>query len=70
MATLYYAKHVHITQTRTQDLYFCTGQESKSESVSESVSGNVYEPLDTEEFLPAKEDLNSNKNSSHFQNIL
>ena len=37
----------HIVQTWTQipTLYFCTGQESESESVSESVSGNVNEPL-------------------------
>ena len=41
LVILYYAKHVHIAQTP----YFCTGQESKSESVPESVSGNVNEPL-------------------------
>ena len=46
MATLYYAEHVHIaqTQTRIPSPYFCTGQEFESESVSESVSGNVNEP--------------------------
>ena len=35
MATLYYAEHVHITQTWTQipTPYFNIGQESKSESV-------------------------------------
>ena len=43
MAILYYAEHVHIAQTRTQipTSYFCLGQESESESVS----GNVNEPL-------------------------
>ena len=43
MATLYYAEHVHIaqTQTRIPTPCFCVGQES----VSESVSGNVNEPL-------------------------
>ena len=37
----------HIAQTRTRipTLYFCTGQESESDSVPESVSGNVNEPL-------------------------
>ena len=45
MATLYYGKHVHITQTQTRIPipYFCTGQESESESVS----SNVNEPLIT-----------------------
>ena len=47
MATLYYAENVHIaqTQTRIPTPYFCIGQESESESVPESVSGNVNEPL-------------------------
>ena len=46
MATLYYAEHVHIaqTQTRIPTPYFCTGQESESESVPESISGNLNEP--------------------------
>ena len=46
MATLYYAEHVHIAQTWTQipTPYFCVGQVSESESVPESVSGNVNEP--------------------------
>ena len=41
MATLYYAEHVHIPQTRTQTptSYFCTGQES------ESAPDNVNKPL-------------------------
>ena len=45
MTPLYYAEHVHITQTWTQipTPYFSTGQESESES--ESVSGNVNVPL-------------------------
>ena len=40
--TLYYAEHVHIVQTRTRipTPYFCTGQESETESIS----GNVNEP--------------------------
>ena len=48
MATLYYAKHVHIaeTQTRIHFPYFCVGQESESESIPESVPGNVNEPQD------------------------
>ena len=48
MATLYYAEHVHIAQTWTQipTPYFCMGQESKSESVPEFVSGNVNESYD------------------------
>ena len=43
---LYYAEHVHIveTQIRIPVPYFCTGQESQSESVPDSVSGNVNEP--------------------------
>ena len=43
----------HIVQTWTQipTLYFCTGQESESESVSESVSGNVNEPLHVCHFI-------------------
>ena len=45
MVTLHYAEHVHITQTQTRipTPYFCTGQESESESVS----NNVNEPLVT-----------------------
>ena len=36
----YYAEYVHITQTRTRipTPYFCTGQESESESKAESIS--------------------------------
>ena len=45
MATLYYAEHVHITQTRIPTPDFCMGQESESEFVPESISGNVNEPL-------------------------
>ena len=47
MATLYQAEHVHFAQTWTQIAipYFCTGQESESESVPESVYGNINEPL-------------------------
>ena len=47
MATLYYAEHTHTTETQTRipTPYFCTGQESESESVPESISGNVNEPL-------------------------
>ena len=47
MATLYYAGHVHIAQTRTQipTPYFRMEQESESESLSESVYGNVNKPL-------------------------
>ena len=47
MTTLYYAEHTHATQTQTRipTPYFCTGQESESESVPESISGNVNEPL-------------------------
>ena len=50
MVALYCAEHVHTaqTQTRIPTPYFCTGQDSKSvsesESVPESVSGNVNEP--------------------------
>ena len=41
---LYYAEHVHIAQTQTgiPTPYFFVGQESESESVS----GNVNEPLE------------------------
>ena len=41
------AEHVHIAQTRTRipTPYFYVGQEFESVSVSESVSGNVNEPL-------------------------
>ena len=47
MAKLSYAEHVHIAQTRTPipTPYFRLGQESESESVPESISGNVNEPL-------------------------
>ena len=46
MDRLYYAEpfrtfHIAQTQTRIPTLYFTVGQESESESVSESVSGNV-----------------------------
>ena len=42
IATLYWAEHVRIAQTRTLSPtpYFCIGRESESESVPESVSGN------------------------------
>ena len=45
MATLYYAEYVYIarTQIRIPTLYFCTGQESQSESVSEA--NNVIKPI-------------------------
>ena len=43
MAALHYAEHVHIAQTRTQvpTPYFCTEQESETESVSGNVNGPV-----------------------------
>ena len=46
MATLYYPEHVYMAQTLTQipTPYFCVGQESKFESVPESVSRSVIEP--------------------------
>ena len=46
MATLHYTEYVYIAQTHTQipTPYFCMGQDSESESVPESVSGNIYEP--------------------------
>ena len=44
MATLYYAEHVQ-TQTQIPIPYFCIGQESESESVPESIFGNINEPL-------------------------
>ena len=46
MATLHYAENVHIAQTLTRipTVYFSLGQES--ESVPQSVSGNINEPLD------------------------
>ena len=52
MATLHYAEHVHIVQTRTgiPTPYFCVGQESKSESMSEPISGNVNEPYGNDAF--------------------
>ena len=48
MATLYCAEHVHVTQTRTRipTPYFCIEQESESESLPVSESGNVNEPVD------------------------
>ena len=47
MAVLYNAENVHIAQTRTRipTPYFWKGQESGFESVPESVSCNVNEPL-------------------------
>ena len=50
MATLFYVEQVHIAQTRTRipTPYFCMGQESEIESVSES--GNVIKPLHTNLF--------------------
>ena len=49
MATLYCIEYVHIAKTQTQipTPYFCTGQESESVSVSESISGDVYESLES-----------------------
>ena len=49
MAILYHAEHIHIAQTWTRipTPYFFTGQESKSQSVTQSVSGNVNESLET-----------------------
>ena len=46
MATLYYTEHVHIAQTWTwiPTPYFCIERECESESVPESISGNVNEP--------------------------
>ena len=38
----------HIAQTRIPTPYFCIGQESKSESVPESISGNVNEPSESQ----------------------
>ena len=57
MATLYYAEHAHVAQTSTQipTIYSVLYRNFESESVSESVSGNVNEPLDTKiklEILP------------------
>ena len=47
MTTLYCTETVHIAQARTRIpiSYSCTEQESKSESVPESISGSVSEPL-------------------------
>ena len=50
MATLYIVlcrTYIHTAQIRTRipPTYFYIGQESNSESVPESVSGNVNEPL-------------------------
>ena len=46
MATLYYAEHVHIAQTRTRipTAYLCIGQKSQSESLPVSEPGNVFKP--------------------------
>ena len=46
MATFYYAEHGYIAQIETQipTPYFCTEQESESESAPESVSRNANEP--------------------------
>ena len=52
MATLYYVEHVHITQTQIPTHYFCIGQESEYESVPESITGNVNEPLTGDEKVP------------------
>ena len=43
MATLLYAEHftLHWLRFRSPTPYFCTGQESESQSVSESISSNV-----------------------------
>ena len=47
MVTLYYPEHVHIVQTRSwiPSPYFCKEEESESESVPESDSDSVNEPL-------------------------
>ena len=47
MATLYYAEHVHITQTRNQipTPFSCMGHKSDSESVPVPESGNMFKPL-------------------------
>ena len=47
MATWYCPEDVHIAQTWTRipTPYFRIGQESESEFVRESISGNVNEPL-------------------------
>ena len=45
MATLYYAENVHIAQTLIPTPYFYIAQESESESVPVSKSGNVIKPL-------------------------
>ena len=42
---LYRTFHIAHTLTRIPFHYFCIGQESKSESIPESVTGNVNEPL-------------------------
>ena len=48
MATLHYAEYFHIACTWIQipTPHCCTGQDSESESVPESVSSNVNESLD------------------------
>ena len=47
MATLYSTEHIHIAQTWAQipTPCFYAGQESESQSILGSVSGNVNEPL-------------------------
>ena len=44
MAILHWAEHVYIADL-IPTVYFCAGQESESESIPESISGNVNEPL-------------------------
>ena len=48
MATLYYPEHftLHRLKSLVPTPYFCIVQESESESMPESVSGNVNEALD------------------------
>ena len=52
MATLYCLEHVHIAQTQTQipTPYVCLGQGSELDSVPESISANVNEPLQRDNF--------------------
>ena len=53
MATLYCTEHGHIaqTQTRIPTPYLFRWQESESESVPESISGNVSEPLGSTHYV-------------------
>ena len=53
MATSYYVEHVHIVQIRAQipTPYVCIAQESESESLPVSESGNVYKSLQRELYL-------------------